>query len=107
MFFKKKKNKFIEHYVLMVYALTTFSIFSLALLPAMKMMENTDTPLVFFMSIPVMLGFLMWASVKYLNLKGFSDYMQVFIALIFGYILYSIVQSLLIYVGAYLMVVIN
>lgn len=105
MFFKKKKSRFIEHYVLMVYALTTFSLFSLSLLPFMKMMENTETPLIFFISLPLMIGFLMWASIKYLGLKGFSEYVQVFIALMFGYILYSFVQTILTYVGAYLMLI--
>lgn len=105
LFFKKKKSRFVEHYVLMVYSLTTFSIFSLAMLPAMKAMENTDTPLIFFMGIPLMLGFLMYASIRYLSLKGFSEYLQVLIALVLGYILYSFVQTILIYLGAYLMVV--
>jgi hypothetical protein len=105
MFFKKKKDRFIEHYVLMVYALTTFSIFSLALLPFMKMMENTDSPLMFFSGIPLMLGLLLWSMTRYLGLKGFSEYMQAFIALILGYIVYSIVQTVLIYFGAYLMMI--
>ncbi|MEQ9280427.1 MAG: hypothetical protein RLN83_13100 [Balneola sp.] len=105
LFFKKKKSRFVEHYVLMVYSLTTFSIFSLFMLPAMKMMENTDTPLIFFLGIPLMLGFLLWAMIKYLGLKGFSEYLQAIIALVLGYILYSIAQTILIYVGAYLMVV--
>lgn len=105
MFFKKKKSRFVEHYVLMVYSLTTFSIFSLFMLPALKMMETAETPLIFFMGIPLMLGFLMYASVRYLVLKGFSEYLQVLIALVLGYILYSFVQTILIYLGAYLMVV--
>jgi len=73
MFFKKKKSRFVEHYVLMVYSLTTFSIFSLFMLPALKMMETTDTPLIFFMGIPLMLGFLMYASIRYLGLKVFLN----------------------------------
>jgi phosphatidylserine synthase len=75
------------------------------MLPAMKAMENTDTPLIFFMGIPLMLGFLMYASIRYLSLKGFSEYLQALIALVLGYILYSFVQTILIYLGAYLMVV--
>lgn len=106
MFFKKKKNRFIEHYVLMVYSLTTFSIFSLALIPAMKMMETAETPLLFFSTIPVMLGFLLWAMIKYLGLKGFSEYLQGVIALVLGYILYSIIQTILLYIGAYIMTVV-
>lgn len=105
MFFKKKKSRFIEHYVMMVYSLTTFSIFSIIMLPVMKMMEDTDTPLMFFLTIPIMLGYLIWCSIKYLGLKGFSEYLQAFIALFLGYILYSIAQTILIYIGAYLMVV--
>ncbi len=105
MFFKKKKSRFIEHYVLMVYSLTTFSIFSLVMIPAMKMMETAETPLLFFTGIPLMLGFLLWAMVKYLRLKGFSEYLQAAIALVLGYILYSIFQTILIYIGAYVMTV--
>ncbi|MAB67098.1 MAG: hypothetical protein CL662_09675 [Bacteroidetes bacterium] len=105
MFFKKKKSRFVEHYVLMVYSLTSFSIFSIFMLPVMKMMESAETPLIFFMGIPLMLGFLMYATVRYLGLKGFSEYLQTVIALVLGYILYSIVQTLFIYLGAYLMVI--
>ncbi len=105
LFFKKKKSRFVEHYVLMVYSLTTFSIFSLLMLPAMKMMENTNTPLIFFLGIPLMLAFLLWPTIKYLGLKGFSEYLQAAIALVLGYFLYAIAQTILIYVGAYLMVI--
>lgn len=105
LFFKKKKSRFVEHYVLMVYSLTTFSIFSLLMLPAMKMMESTNTPIIFFLGIPLMLAFLLWPTIKYLGLKGFSEYLQAVIALVLGYFLYAIAQTILIYVGAYLMVI--
>lgn len=103
LFFKKKKQRFIQHYVMMVYSLTTFSVFSVVLLPFLVMAETSKSPLVFFVSLPLMLGFMIWVTIKYLGLKGFSEILQVVIAFVLGFIGYSIVQNIIIYVGAYLM----
>ncbi len=105
LFFKYKKSRFIEHYVLMVYSLTTFSIFSLLMIPLMLNLENTDSGISFLLGIPLIFVYLIWTSGKYLNLKGVSEYLQVLIALVLGYILYTIVQVIIMYLGAYLMVV--
>lgn len=102
LFFKKKKEKFINHYVMIVYALTTFAIFTIFLLPIMAKMETTDNFWLLFTGLPLMIGFIGWTMIDYLKLKGFSEYLQAVLALVFGYISYSIVSGVLLYVGAYI-----
>jgi len=106
LFFKKKKDRFIEHYVLMVYSLTTLSVFGLLMIPFLSIMENADSLLNFLFGVPLTFIYLMWTSVKYLDLKGTSEYLQAFIALILGYLVFAIIQAIVTYVGAYLMVVV-
>ncbi|MBO6620358.1 MAG: DUF3667 domain-containing protein [Balneola sp.] len=105
LFFKKKKGRFIEHYVLMVYSLTTLSIFGLLMIPFVLTLENADSWLSFLFGLPVTFIFLMWTSIKYLGLKGFSEYLQAFLALFLGYLVFAIFQAIVTYIGAYLMVV--
>jgi hypothetical protein len=102
LFFKQKKEYFINHYVMIVYALTTFAIFSILLLPIMAKMETTDNFWLFLTGLPLMLGFIGWTMINYLKLKGFSEYLQAILALLFGYITYSFVSAILLYVGAYI-----
>jgi len=105
LFFKKKEPAYIKHYVMMVYSLTTFSLFAIALLPIMVQVETTESFWTFLIGVPLMFAFLGWAMIDYLKLKGFSEYLQAGLALLFGYILYSIVSGILLYIGAYLKLV--
>lgn len=102
LFFKQRKEKFINHYVMLVYSLTTFAIFSVLMVPLMIQMENTDNFWLFLTGLPLMVIFIGWAMSDYLNLKGFSDYLQAALALLFGYISYSIISGILLYVGAFI-----
>ena len=106
LFFKKKQPKFINHYVMLVYSLTTFAIIGLLFFPLMLQLETTGSMLGFFLSVPVTLGFLLWHISSYLKLKGFSEIFQGFLALLLGYISYSILSGILLYVGAFIKVII-
>ncbi|GAB5407983.1 MAG: hypothetical protein BalsKO_03480 [Balneolaceae bacterium] len=104
LFFKKKKEKFINHYIMMIYLLTTYSIFSLLLIPVFLSVDSNGLGLVFLSSILPLFVFLLWGMTSYLKLKGFSDYFKGILALTLGYITYSITSGVLLYVSAFVKV---
>jgi len=103
MFFKDKKEKFVHHYVMIVYTLTTFSLFSMLLMPIIIFGSLGTLGFVAMGTLP-MVAFIIWGMVKYLGLKTFSEYLQAFIALVLGYICFSITTALIVYVGALIIV---
>lgn len=105
LFFKQKKPAFINHYVLMVYGLTTFSLITITLLPLTSQAGTPDGEWTILLSVPLMFGFLVWSMVSYLKLKGFAEILQAFIALMLGYFVYAIVSGFLLYTGAYIKVI--
>ena len=105
LFFKKKAPDFINHYVLMVYSLTTFSLFTIMLLPLSLDLGDFEDGLSILLSTPIMFGFMIWSMGSYLKLKGWAEILQAIIALVLGYIIYALISGILLYVAAYIKVI--
>lgn len=103
LFFKKQKPKLKHHYVMFLYTITTFSVFSLLLLP---LLVNTNLIWVQTgVSSLLMMSFVMYVQIKYLKLKGFDEYMMSFLSFVIGYILYFIGTFVVQIVGGIILVI--
>jgi hypothetical protein len=103
LFFKSIKPKFKHHYVMMLYSVATFAVFSLLMLP-MLVIPDLIWVQTAASSILLMI-FMMYVQIKYLDLKGFDGYMMSFLSFIIGYILYFIGTFLVQIFGGIILVI--
>jgi hypothetical protein len=88
LFFKKKREFFKHHYVMLLYMLATYAIFGLVFTPLM--ISEISFSIFTFLVTFVQLVFFMYVQIKYLELKGFDEYSMSFLSFFVGYILYMI-----------------
>ncbi len=105
LFFKKIKPKFSHHYVMMLYAVSTYAVFTLLMLP---LLANQNLIWIqTFLSSVLMMIFMMYVQIKYMKLKGFDGYMMSFLSFLIGYILYFIGTLVVQVVGGVILVIVR
>ncbi|MEQ8524643.1 hypothetical protein [Gracilimonas sp.] len=102
MFFKSKKEKFVYHYVMMLYNLTTFSIFSSLVSPLIDEQGFALSSWYMVLTIGIMLGFTYYVMRSYLRFNRFMDHVKVIFTFFLGYFGYSILTAFLLYGGAFI-----
>lgn len=103
LFFKKRKDRFIEHFIMNLYAMTQFSLFSVITLPIMLNMQSLGQA--FSLVIVLQVGYAIWVYRDYLEFSSWTDYLLGAVSALIGYFMYSIVLAIIMYVGAFIMVV--
>ena len=105
LFFKKIKPKFTHHYVMMLYTVSTYAVFTLFLIPLLANQSMIWIQTV--LTSIIMMIFLMYTQIKYLKLKGFDGYMMSFLSFLIGYILYFIGTFLVQIIGGIILVIVR
>ena len=105
LFFRKKKPFFKHHYVMLLYTLATFAVFSILITPLM--MSDIPFGIFTFGSIAIQLIFISFAQIRYLNLKGANEYFMSFVSLLVGYIFYTIATLIIQIVGGIILVIVR
>lgn len=102
MFFKSKKEKFVYHYVMMLYILTTFSILSTFLSPLIDEHVFALSSWYMILTMGIMLSFTYYVMRSYFTFTKFMDHIKVILTFFFGYVGYSILTAILLYGGAFI-----
>ncbi len=105
LFFKKIKPKFTHHYVMMLYSVATFAVFSLLMLPMLVIPDLIWVQTV--LSSILLMVFMMYVQIKYLDLKGFDGYMMSFLSFLIGYLLYFIGTFIVQVIGGIILVIVR
>ncbi|MCG8371991.1 MAG: DUF3667 domain-containing protein [Balneolales bacterium] len=94
-------STFKEKYVMYLYAVGTYSVFSLLLIPLLVLQSSVW--LFMLVATVSMLIYVMYVQGKFLKLSGFGKYFQSFLSFVLGYIVFAIVQAIIQYVGAFIL----
>lgn len=98
LFFKKKKSRYIEHFVMNLYTVTQFALFSFLTIPIFLYVQSL------FLGLVIMLGllsfFATWAYKDYLQFAETGDYIISVVSILLSYLVYSIIVAFIIYGGA-------
>jgi len=86
LFFKKRRPLFKHHYVMALYSVATFAVFSLLIIPLMLLPNSVWIHTA--VSSGLIMICMMYAQIRYMDLKGFDDYAMSFLSFLVGYILY-------------------
>lgn len=105
MIFRAKEPEFRKHFVMFLYLLATFSLFSILLIPLMVSFGMSSA----YVSIAIFtqLVFTIFVQVNYLKLSGFKGYSLAVINFLLGYLAYTVATLIIIYVGALIWVIIS
>ncbi len=102
MFFKSKKQKFVYHYVMMLYNLTTFSIFSSLVSPLIDEQGFALSSWYMMLTVGIMLCFTYYVMRSYLTFTKVMDNVKMIFTFFLGYFSYSILTAILLYGGAFI-----
>lgn len=105
MIFRSKEPEFRKHFVMFLYLLATFSLFSIFLIPLLVAFGMGSA----YVSIAIFtqLAFTIFVQVNYLRLSGFKGYSLAVVNFLVGYLAYTIVTLIIVYVGAFIWVLIS
>lgn len=88
LFFKDRKSYFSQHYILNMYLVAQGATFSMVAIPVMMQMNNMLN--VGYITIPLILVYLVWTYSRYFSLQGIGQYAQAVVSYILGYVIYLV-----------------
>lgn len=104
MFFKEQEPRFRRHFVMILYSMATYSLFSILLI---FVIENSFFNISVLILASMQFAYLIYVQSRYLNFKGAGKYIKGLLCVLFGYVLYSLSTAVISYVGAIIYVAIN
>ena len=101
LFFKKKRSKFSHHFVMMIYLLATYSMFTILFTPFLDETVFMSSYLTYSVII-IQLGYTYFVMKRYLGITGIVEHVKVIATFILGYASFSIISSIILYAGAFI-----
>ncbi|SMO85804.1 DUF3667 domain-containing protein [Gracilimonas mengyeensis] len=101
LFFKKKHPRFLHHFVMVVYMISTYSLATIIYMPFVDV-ENFFNWVVYLFGIPLQMAYIYWVMYNYLDVSGWGEHIKVILTGILGYVTFSILMTLLMYGGAFI-----
>lgn len=99
LFFKKIQPNYKQHYVMFLYQLATYSLFSLLFLP--MMMSEFSFSVFSSVTITVQLAYTVYVQAKYLKLDSMKGYVKSGVSFLISYVVFGIALNIIIYLSAF------
>lgn len=101
LFFKKKKQRYVQHFVMAVYMVSTYALVTIVYVPFVDS-ETFFSWWTYLFGMPLQLAYAYWVMYKYLDVSGLGEHVKVLLTGILGYAIFSIIVAFIMYLGAFI-----